>query len=170
MCRNDDMKVRFGGLKSGRYKYDFKLDNTFFKECENDEMRGGNVDFEVEMEREERVLMFDFRMKGEVVTWCDRCLGEMKVPVEGEERLCVRFSDTEVSEEEDVVVLPEKATEIDLSQWMYEYVAVRMPMQHVHSEGECDPATVQYITSEEELEAKRLEETDPRWEALKDLK
>ncbi len=170
MCRNDDMKVRFGGLKSGRYKYDFKLDNTFFEECENDEMRGGNVDFEVEMEREERFLMFDFRMKGEVVTWCDRCLGEMRVPVEGEERLCVRFSDTEVSEEEDVVVLPEKATEIDLSQWMYEYVAVRMPMQHVHSEGECDPATVQYITSEEELEAKRQEETDPRWEALKDLK
>ena len=170
MSRKDDMTVRFSGLKPGVYNYDFKLDNAFFEECENEEMKGGNVDFAVEMERKERFLMFVFRLKGEVVTWCDRCLGEMRVPVEGEERLCVRFSDTEVCDDEDVVVLPESAFEIDLSQWLYEYVAVRMPMQHVHSEGECDPATVQFITTEEELEERRQEETDPRWEALKDLK
>ena len=69
-------------------------------------------------------------------------------------------------------MLPEKAFEIDLSQWLYEYVAVRIPLQHSHEEGECDPETVSYIKSEEELERDHEEnrEVDPRWEALKGLK
>ena len=86
--------------------------------------------------------------------------------VQVEEHLCVRFSDTETCEDEDVVVLPEKAFEIDLKQWLYEYVAVRIPMQHMHPDGECDPEMTQYITEEEETG----EEMDPRWEALLKVK
>ena len=94
------------------------------------------------------------------------------MPIEGEETLVLRFSDTEVSDDENVAILPEGANEIDLSQWLYEYVAVRIPLQHSHEEGECDPETVSYIKSEEELQSEKEEsgEVDPRWAALKDLK
>ena len=99
---------------------------------------------------------------------CDRCLGKMKVAVDGEEHLCVRFSDEETTDDEDVVILPENAFEIDLTQWLYEYVAVRIPMQHIHPDGECDPEVTKFITSEEENSGE--DEIDPRWEALKNLK
>ncbi|MBO4600606.1 MAG: DUF177 domain-containing protein, partial [Bacteroidales bacterium] len=138
----------------------------------NEELREGKVDFEVVLERRERMLVFTFSFKGMVKTTCDRCLGEMEVPVEGEGHLCVKFSDTETSEDEDVVFLPEGAYQIDLAQWMYEYVVVSMPMQHVHPEGECDPEMLKFISNEaEESEVRELgeEESDPRWDALKQL-
>jgi uncharacterized metal-binding protein YceD (DUF177 family) len=169
MGQNDDMKVRFSGLKSGSYSYHFTLGEEFFEECKNDEIEGGRVDIEAKMERLEHLLMFTFSLSGEVETPCDRCLGRVKVPIDGEEHLCVRFSDSESCDDEDVVVLPENAFEIDLTQWLYEYVAVRIPMQHVHPDGECDPEMTKYIADENENENGN-DEIDPRWEALKKLK
>jgi uncharacterized metal-binding protein YceD (DUF177 family) len=170
MSQNDDTIIQFSGLKPGFYKYSFTLDGEFFERWKNDEIRDGNVIFDVEMERKEHLLMFKFQMKGELTTMCDRCLGDLKIPVEGEEHLCVRFSDTEVCDDEDVVVLPEKSFEIDLAQWLYEYAAVRIPMQHIHPEGECDPEVTKYIKVESGEWKVESEEIDPRWEALKKLK
>ena len=169
MGQNDDMTIRFSGLKSGNYTYHFTLADEFFEEWKNEEIEGGKVEIEVKMERLERMLMFTFSLNGEVATPCDRCLGRVMVPIAGEEHLCVRFSDTETCDDEDVVVMPENAFEIDLKQWLYEYVAVRIPMQHMHPDGECDPEMTKFIT-DEETEQREEGETDPRWEALKKLK
>ena len=168
MSRNDDTTVRFSGLKSGRYSYDFELGKDFFERYENEELCDGKVKIAAVLEKTERVMMFEFELSGEVTTTCDRCLGEVKIPIEGHESLNVRMSDTETSDDENVAILPEGAFEIDLAQWLYEYVAVRIPMQHVHPEGECDSEVTRYIT---ESEGEKVEdEVDPRWEALKKLK
>ena len=167
-----DTVVQFSGLKPGKYEYDYTLDSAFFEEFENDELREGSVEFRVILDKKERMLMFTFSFKGTVKSICDRCLGELDVPVEGESALCVKFSDTETSDNEDVVILPETAYKIDLAQWMYEYVVVSLPMQKVHPEGECDAEMLKYITEGREEETEPAEgdgETDPRWSALKDL-
>ena len=168
MASNSDTTVRFSGLKSGRYSYDFNLDKEFFERYENEELCDGKVHIAAVLEKNERVMMFEFKLEGEVVTRCDRCLGEIRVPIEGEEHLNVRLSDTETSDDENVAILPEGAFEIDLAQWLYEYVAVRIPMQHIHPEGECDSEVTKYIGTEEPEEEE--ETIDPRWEALLKVK
>ena len=167
-----DTIVQFSGLKPGKYEYDYTLDNTFFEEFDNDELREGSVDFRVVLDKKERMLMFTFSFSGIVKSICDRCLGELDVPVEGENTLCVKFSDTETSDNEDVVILPETAYKIDLAQWMYEYVVVSLPMHRVHPEGECDAEMLKYITEESDEEPESEgngSEIDPRWSALKEL-
>lgn len=177
MKRNIDTTIPFSSLKSGIYEYDYKLDGAFFSSFENEILKDGIVNFKVKLEKNERFLLFDFKFSGLVKTECDRCLGEMDVPVEGEESLCVKFSDTETSDDEDVTFLPESATKIDLAQWMYEYVTVAIPMQHVHPDDEngnpiCDPEMLKYITGndEEGTKASTTDAVDPRWEKLLDLK
>ena len=170
MSKKDDRVICFTGLKSGVYKYDFLLDDAFFEAFKNEEIKGGKVNFDVKMERTEHVLLFTFSFDGEVTTTCDRCLEEMTVRVSGEEHLNVRFSDTEESDDEETAILPESANEIDLTPWMYEYVAVRMPLQHAHPEGDCNPEMVKYIAVENEEQRVESGETDPRWDALKELK
>ena len=170
-----DTVVQFSGLKPGRYEYDFTLDNTFFEGYENEELREGNVDFKVALEKHERMLLFNFSFQGEVKMMCDRCLGDMLVPIEGGQSLCVKFSDTETSDDVDVLFLPEDAYQIDLAQWMYEYVVLSIPMQHIHPEGGCDPEMLKYISEEHQdgescgEEKANDGECDPRWDALKQL-
>ena len=176
MEHNDDTTIQFSGLKPGVYHYDFALDDSFFSTYKNEKILGGKVVFDVKMEKKERLIMFFFDYSGEVRTTCDRCLDELTMPIAGSESLCVKFSDTEQSDDEDVVFLPEKAHSIDLAQWMYEYVAVAMPIQCVHpddAEGNptCDPEMMQYLTEDATPDNPEEErETDPRWDVLKTLK
>ena len=173
-----DTTIQFSGLKSGVYTYNFTLDDSFFSEYKNEKILGAEVIFDVRMEKKERLLMFFFTYDGKVRTTCDRCLEEMELPLNGEETLCVKFSDTERSDDDDVVFLPERADKIDLSQWMYEYVAVAIPMRCIHPDDEngkstCDAKMLEYLDMEgdnknEDVSAK--ETTDPRWDALKKLK
>ena len=170
-----DTIVQFSGLESGRYEYNYTLDNSFFERFENEELREGEVNFAVVLEKRERLLMFDFAFHGVVKTICDRCLGELEVPVSGEETLCVKFSDTETSDKEDVVILPEGEHQIDLAQWMYEYVAVAMPIQTLHPDDAngaptCDPEMLHYLTDEEASNEERSNDPDPRWAALEALR
>ena len=173
MEHNVDTEIQFSGLKSGTYSYDFTLDNSFFSDYKNEKILGGKVLFNVRLEKKERLMMFFFTWSGSVLTTCDRCLQEMQWPVEGEESLCVKFSDDETSDDENVVFLPEKECKIDLAQWMYEYVAVQMPIQCIHPDDEdgqptCDPEMMAYINASEPAE-EASDEIDPRWEALREL-
>ena len=74
--------------------------------------------------------------------------------------------------------------QIDLSWYLYEFVALHIPIRHVHPEGECDEETYQALRKhlsvmrgegEEENESgdagnEAEKETDPRWDALKKIK
>ena len=177
---NVDTEIQFSGLKSGIYHYEYTLDDSFFSEYKNEKILGGKVFFDVKLEKKERLMLFYFSYSGEVRTTCDRCLEEIEWPVEGEETLCVKLSDTETSDDEDVVILPESDYKIDLAQWMYEYVAVSMPIQCMHPDdadgnSTCNPEMMQYISEEtdaleDEGAPAESEEIDPRWEALLKLK
>lgn len=175
-----DAAIRFGGLKSGRYDYEYDLDDTFFAAFENENLTRGAVHFDVRLEKKERVMLLSFSFNGEVETECDRCLEPMIVNVDGEETLYVKVSDEEVSDDCDDVILPEGTVEIDLSQWLYEFVLVSIPMQHIHPDDKdgnptCNPEMLSYINGadgdeEPSLVELDIEEIDPRWEALKKLK
>ena len=175
MERNCDTSIQFSGLKSGTYDFKFRLNDSFFSDYKNEKILGGDIIFDVRLEKTERVMMFFFSFEGEVRTTCDRCLGEMQWPVEGEETLCVKFGDNQESDDEDIVFLPENAFKMDLAQWMYEYVAVQMPIQTIHPADEngnptCDPEMLSYL-SDSETDATQAEPTtDPRWDALLKLK
>lgn len=168
-----DTEIQFSGLKPGRYEYAYTLGREFFEGFENENLRDGNVNFDVKLVKTEHELLFTFSFRGFVKTECDRCLGEMEVEVDGEETMCVKFSDTPTEECEDEVVLPTSAFKVDLAQWMYEYVVLAMPIQHVHPDDEegnstCDPEMLSYI--QDEGQERSANEVDPRWAKLLDLK
>jgi len=176
MIQELDTTIQFSGLKSGVYTYNFKLDSNFFETFKNEKLHDGEVIFDVKLEKKERLMMFYFTYSGVIRTICDRCLGEMELPVEGKQTLCVKFSDTETSDNEDVVILPESEYKIDLAQWMYEYVAVAIPIQCVHPNDEngeptCDPEMLQYLTTaNSDAPMSDEQDIDPRWAALQNLK
>ncbi len=170
-----DTTIQFSGLKPGFYTYNFEFEGSFFDQFKNEKLHDGKVVFDVKLEKKEHLMMFYFTYSGVIQTTCDRCLGEMELPVSGEQTLCVKFSDTEVSDNEDVVILPENEFKIDLAQWMYEYVAVAMPIQCLHPDDEngeptCDPTMLQYLAAADSPSPADNEDIDPRWAALKNLK
>lgn len=158
--------IPFVGLKEGVHDYEFEIGKSFFESFEYSEIEQGSVHAEVSMEKKERMLIFNFRLSGEVQLPCDRCLSPLEMPIEGADRLIVKFGSEYEEESEEILIIPETDSMIDISSFIYEYIMLKLPIQRVHPESEnrCDQTVVEMLDQQVQVE------TDPRWDALKDLK
>jgi uncharacterized protein len=163
--------IPFSGLKAGNYQYSFDIEREFFDHFEFEEINEGRINVVVDLERKQRMLLFQFSLSGTLRVACDRCLDEFDMPVEGEERLIVKFGDESLEEADDIVIIREEDHQIDLGQYIYEYIKLLIPIKKVHPEDAdgnslCNPEFMKYISHSLEEEDK----TDPRWDALRKLK
>jgi uncharacterized metal-binding protein YceD (DUF177 family) len=158
--------IPFVGLKEGTHDYAFDIDAKFFESFDNSEIIHADVHVDVSLEKQERMLIFRFGTKGTLTIPCDRCLGDLTLPVEGTDGLIVKFGQEWEEESDEIIIIPEKESHIDISTFIYEYIMLKLPLQKVHPEGEglCDPEVISKLNDHHQAE------TDPRWAALKQLK
>jgi uncharacterized metal-binding protein YceD (DUF177 family) len=163
--------IPIGGLKEGRYNYDFDITSSFFGDFEESEVHEGELKVMVEIEKRSSLMELNIRINGVVNISCDRCLDVFRHPLNCENRLLVKFGKTHDDSDPDIITIPPDEHELDLKQYFYEYILLAMPIQRVHPPGKdgkstCDPIMIEklkaHIVTEEP-------EPDPRWDELKKL-
>lgn len=140
---NKTYSIAYKGLKTGPHDYDFKVGRELFETFPATEIKGGDCDAHVHLERGETELALDIRITGSLVVACDRCLDDCRVPIDYRGRLLVRFSDQMREYDGEVMWLSPVESEVDLTQYLYESVVLALPYQRVHPEGECNPAMLE---------------------------
>lgn len=126
----------------GSQSFDFKVDKSFLEEFGNESLLDTACDVRVEEEKKGSWIEVLCKIKGSVVVECDRCLDPLPIEVNQEQLLVVRFdSDPDTVEEDDdnVLILPEDQTELDLGQIVYDFICLSIPIVKVHPEGQCNP-------------------------------
>lgn len=166
--------INFGSLPNGEHEFDFEIDDSFFQHFDNSIIQKGNVDVLVVMEKKETMLLLDFTMEGVVTVPCDRCLEDLDLDIEGYNELIVKFGEEGEESSEEVVVLSPKEYELDVAQYIYEFLSVMIPMRNVHDEEEngqgCDPEVLKEIEKHLAKETPENEQPiDPRWDALRNI-
>ena len=128
------------GLASGVHTYRFTLEQPFFDRFENQDIRSACIEVAVVLERQGSSLRLDIALQGSLLRPCDRCLGDVTAPIEYHAPMVVKFSAAHQEEEHDeVFILDPAATELDLTQYLYDSVCVTIPLQSLHPLGQCDP-------------------------------
>lgn len=159
--------IKFSGLNFGEHEYDYQIDNQFFEIFDEEEPLNANLKLKLILEKQEKMLVLKFNIKGEIFLKCDRCNDEIIRTLDIEEVLYVKFGHHAGEEDVDVVIIEEKEYEINIAQFVYEYVMVAIPLKNVHKDGECNPKNLEYL---EQHEIHIEQEIDPRWNALKEIK
>ena len=108
----------------------------------------------------------------------------MSQPVVSDDTLRVKFGPEYAEEEDNLVVIPEDEGTINVAWFMYEFVALAIPMKHVHAPGECNeemyrklqsylcttPDADEDWTEEDEIVSDGVDKPiDPRWNELKKI-
>ena len=167
-----DFIINFGSLGPGEHEFEFEVNDSFFKRFEHSVIEKGSIDVLVVIEKKDSMLLFDFTMNGTVTVPCDRCLEDLDLDIESYNELIVKIGEENEELSDKVVVLSSKEYEIDVAQYIYEFITLIIPMRNVHDENEngqkCDPEVLKelekHIIHEEEKPP-----TDPRWDALKNI-
>lgn len=66
--------IAFKGLGEGTHRFDMKVDDRFFEAFEGSEIRRGNADVRLTLDKRGNGMALDFDIRGEVAVECDRCL------------------------------------------------------------------------------------------------
>ena len=119
------------------------------------------------------MLEFHFRLAGKIIVTCDRCLDEFEMPIEFDAPLYVKFGDENEEQSDEIIVLSHSEFEIDVAQFIYEFVHLSLPYKRVHpsdSKGRstCNKEMLKKI-DEYIIRENEDEDNDPRWDDLKNL-
>ena len=87
----DNLTVPINGLSQGRKEFRWRVGKTFFDHFENSEILAADLDVEVSAEKSGHFIGIDCDATGDVTVACDRCLEDLRLPVETGFRLSVKF-------------------------------------------------------------------------------
>ncbi len=168
-------EISLGSLKDGKYKFSFEVEDSLFTYFDNTELKNSNITVDIELKKEGGVLILDFEIKGEITLPCDRCLEELILPIERQERLTVKFGteDSDVTDVYNIQTLSYSATKLDLRQHIYDYINLSLPYQRYHPDNEdgsggCNPEMLEYLNRINEKN-ENTNENNPAWDKLKEL-
>ena len=174
MMKNKEYNIPFAGLKLGKHKFEFNIDNTFFEEYDYSEFNDANIQLEVVLERMSNMLELALIADGAVNLECDLTSEPFDQNINAELDLVVKFGEEYNDEDDEILVIPHGEHQVNISQYIYEMLVLAVPPKRIHP-GVLDGTLKSDVLKRlEELQPresnKRTKQTDPRWDALKDLK
>jgi len=176
----DLYKVDLKGAQPDIQEREFLLDNQFFANIEGEDIPKGKVQVFLTITKTGGMFTFEFKLNGIAVIPCDRCLDDMEFPIETSNRLIVKFGKDYSEESDEIIIIPETEGVINLAWFLYEFVALAIPIKHTHPPGKCNKQMTAKLKKhsagsddDEDFKADGMEDADeaidPRWNALKDL-
>ena len=181
--------ISLKSLSPGTHTFNYELDRKYFEAIDGDEVKKGNVSVEVVVKKNSVTFEFNFKLKGVVQIPCNRCLEDMDQEIDSENRLVVKLGREYSEESDEVIVIPEDEGEINIAWFLYEFVALNIPIKHVHAPGKCDKTMSSKLhkhrvgSSDDNGDAEDTADgdddfseddsssdtSDPRWDSLKGL-
>lgn len=132
----DIYKVDLLGSSFKDEQLQFDLDDDFFATIDGLIDRG-NITTTVDCRSTGTMYKFLIHSEGTIIVPCDRCLADLELRIDTTDELVAKLGD-EYSDEGDCVIVPEAEGVLDLAQFIYEFIALSMPITCTHEPGKCD--------------------------------
>jgi uncharacterized metal-binding protein YceD (DUF177 family) len=171
-------EIAWQGLKLGEHELIFDLDDKFLMwKYPETEYKQLNVQIKVTFDKQVNFFMFHFNIAGSLIVPCDRCGEEFEFSLWDEFDLLVKLNDVEdedqIEEEADVVFISRSETVLDISDWLYEFLMLSIPLQKIHPQDAkgndtCNPDALTFL--KQSAEALEQENKNTIWKGLDSIK
>jgi uncharacterized metal-binding protein YceD (DUF177 family) len=168
----NEFLIPFIGLKLGKHQFEFEIKKTFFEKFDYHEFDDCDIKVNVVLEKKTTMLELDFKHKGTVYVPCDLTNEMFNLQIKSKINLVVQFGDEFNNDNEELLILPHGEYQIDISQYIYEMIVLSVPLKRVHpgvKDGTLQSESLKTLSKLTVKEDKQEENTDPRWDKLKQL-
>ena len=169
MDRLRNYDIVFSGLKNGKHEFRFEIDKKFFQLFETEqEFTDPKIVAEILLEKHTTFLELWFKIFGSINLICDLSNDSFEHHIESEMSVLVKFGEEYDDSEIDVITIPRTDFAFNIAQLVYEEVMLSVPMKKVSPN-----ISKEDLERVEKFQPKEIEEepkSDPRWDALKNLK
>jgi uncharacterized metal-binding protein YceD (DUF177 family) len=178
MANRRAFEIAFVGLKPGVHEFNYELNNQFFTDKGAEDYTNASANVKLILEKNTGFMLLKFEIGGKADVNCDRCGNPLKMDLWDEFKMLVKLVDNpeemnEQEEDPDVFYISRTESHLEVSNWLYEFVTLSIPMQRMCSKEEmggpqCNNEVLQKL---KEMEAKTLENNaNTLWKGLDKFK
>ena len=167
--------IQFVGLKLGTHQYEYTIEQTFFELFEYDEYNSVSVKVRLELEKKTTLLELKLLAKGVVNVNCDLTNEPYDQSITSEFGMVVKFGPEYNEDNEEILIIPHGAYEINVAQYIYELIVLAVPQKRIHpgvKDGSLDSDILKMLENFSPKSVKKTnsnKDIDPRWDSLKKL-
>lgn len=169
----EEFDIEFVKLRDGQHEFNYRLEKKFFGLFGNEEVLDSDLVVKATLEKSVNLMNLNLQIMGKVDVSCDRCLVPLSIKVDTSHHVLYKMlpelDDEEVEQSDDWVVLTQQDYKINLGQDCYETTLLSLPMIRNCDEMETKPCNYQMLSKLNDLSGDGEEQSDPRWDKLKEL-
>jgi uncharacterized metal-binding protein YceD (DUF177 family) len=165
----ESYRINILGLSLAVHQFEYELGDEFFRKYDKGLVSEGKFTVTVTLDKRETFLETDFKLVGSVRLVCDRSLDEFDYPINITRKIMFKYGDQDMEVSEDVIMIQHGTDSLEIGQYIYEFIALAIPMKKLHPRFKDESDEEGIIYSSDPDEEKKEDEIDPRWEMLKKL-
>lgn len=157
-----EFEIGWFGLAMGMHTFEYEINDRIISEMgyeKNDTYEAVNAIVRLKFDKKSSFFVLNFDVDGAVTLPCDRCGEAFDLKLWDEFQLIIKLTgeqnnDThsEDTDEGDVVFIPRSETVINVFEWVYEFLMLSIPIQHLHPNDEagkstCNPKALALLNS-----------------------
>lgn len=140
-----EFEIGWFGLALGVHNFQYELDQDKLKRLDYPEIETidqFHFDIKLKFDKKSSFFILKFELSGNAQGVCDRCGDALNLEIWDEFDLIVKLShdagssNSSDEDDADVVFINRNDTVIDISEWIYEFIQLSLPIQRLHPNDE----------------------------------
>ncbi len=164
MANRRAYEIAFVGLKTGVHEFNYELNDQFFLDKGSEDLLNVGANVKVLLEKNTGFMLLKFEVGGRTDVTCDRCGNSLKMDLWDEFKMLIKLVDNademNIQEEDpDVFYLARTESHLDVSNWLYDFVLLSVPMQRMCNREEMGgpQCNTEVLEKLKEMEARTAE-------------
>ena len=162
--KKKDFDIAFIGLSNGPHNFDYELNDSFFELFEYDDYRGLSGKVTMKLVKSELVMDLELSFEGSIQAPCDVTDEPFTQTLNNSFDVQVKFGESFNDENDELLILPHGEHQFNIAQMVYELVVLSIPTKLYGPNA--GNGLEDYL---EDNDDENENDTDPRWDQLKDL-
>jgi len=122
------------GLKPGIHEFTFEVDDKFFADVETRDFSNCTALVKLRLDKKSGFMLLKFEVGGKADVECDRCGNTLTMELWDEFNMLVKMVDNpdemnQQEEDPDVFYISHTESHLHLTDWIYEFVSLSVPLQ-----------------------------------------
>ena len=169
----NEYEIKLGGIINGNNSFSFEIKDQFFEAFTLSDVEYAEIIATALLDKDGNKLALTLQIDGKInKLLCDICAEEISVSIKAEINVIIKTTDENLTSTDEIFYIKNSENSIDLKQLIFELIILNLPKKRQHpltEQGEliCNEEMVDLI---EKYTVKEEKSSDPRWDALKDLK
>ncbi len=171
--------IAFVGLKPGIHEFEYAIDDKFFVDYQEQDFRHCIAQVKLTLDKKVGFMLLKFEVGGKLEVTCDRCGNNLPLELWDDFNIVVKMvEDPEVMNEQeedpDVYYISRGESHLRISDWIYEFINLSIPMQRMCTVEEmggphCNKEVLAML-KKLEADAQNDEPQNPLWKGLEKFK